>query len=115
LSRDRSMLISTFLDTYLQLDSYEEEKFRAEFAKINPEERDEMLELTNNWFEAGKAEERQRTEQIQRERDAERQRADLAEREQKQERKKAEHEARRAEILAQRLRELGVDPDSLTD
>ncbi|MFA7479159.1 MAG: hypothetical protein WC314_01550 [Vulcanimicrobiota bacterium] len=45
----------------------------------------------NNWFEAGveagKAEERQRTEQ----------------------------EARRAEILAERLRELGVDPDLLTD
>jgi len=133
LSRDRSMLISTFLDTYLQLDSHEEEKFRTEFAKINPEERDEMLKLTNNWFEAGieagKAEERQRTEQerqrTEQERqraERERQRAEQAEREREEEHKKAqqvarraEQEARKAEILAERLRELGVDPDLLTD
>ena len=101
LGEDNSALIATFFDHYLQLDEQEEEQFRNEFSKISPEEKNEMLKYTTSWHEAGRKEERELREQAERERDAERQRAELAERE--------------AHRLAARLRELGIDPDSLTD
>ncbi len=60
-------------------------------------------------------EERQRAEEERQRADEERQRAEQAERERDTERKKAEQEAQKSQRLAARLRELGVDPDPLTD
>jgi Uma2 family endonuclease len=64
---------------------------------------------------------RRRYEQAQHEAEQERQRAEMAQREAQQERQRAEQERlraqeaeRRAERLAQRLREMGIDPEQLT-
>ena len=44
----------------------------------------------------------------------EKQRADTAQRTAEEERQRADSEQRRAEILAKRLKELGIDPDTLS-
>ena len=55
--------------------------------------------------------ERQRAEQALQQVEGERQRAEQALQQVEQERQRAEQERRRSEALAQRLRELGIDPD----
>lgn len=129
LAMEPSTLIATFFDHYLQLDDQEEEKFRDEFSKISPKEQGEMIKFTSSWHEKGREEgrqegreegreegrqegreeERQRAEQAERERDAERQRAE----QERQRAERAEEKAQKAYRLAARLRELGVDPETV--
>jgi hypothetical protein len=50
----RSFLISSFIDTYLRLNSREEEVFQTEIAKIQTAtEQEQIMELTTSWMERG--------------------------------------------------------------
>ncbi len=103
LGADRSVQVAKFFENYLQLDEKEEEQFRDEFGKISPKEQEDMAEFITSWHEKGRQEERQRTEE-------ERQRAEQERRRAEQERQRAEQAERERDILAARLRELGIDP-----
>ncbi len=114
LETDPSFLIASFVDIYLQLDKMEEEQFRGEFSKVSPKEQEEMLKLTNSWHEAGRKEGREEGREEERKRaELAEQKRQLAEQERQQAEQKLEQERQRAEILAQRLRDLGEDPDAL--
>jgi hypothetical protein len=55
----RSFLISSFVDTYLRLNSAEEQVFQAEVAKIQTViEQEQIMELTTSWMERGLEQER---------------------------------------------------------
>ncbi|GAP94955.1 DUF4351 domain-containing protein [Leptolyngbya sp. NIES-2104] len=49
----RTRLISGFVDTYLKLNSQEQQVFQAEIARIEPVEREEIMEIVTSWMEQG--------------------------------------------------------------
>nr|WP_199330662.1 DUF4351 domain-containing protein [Microcoleus sp. FACHB-68] len=53
LDRARMQLISGFIDTYLRLNAEEREIFRAEIGSIEPEEREEVMQIVTSWMEEG--------------------------------------------------------------
>jgi predicted transposase YdaD len=46
-------LISSFIDTYLELDEQEEEIFQQALGQIEPEKQEEVMELTTSWMRKG--------------------------------------------------------------
>jgi predicted transposase YdaD len=59
LDKARATLISTFMDTYLKLTAAESVVYNRELEAIEPKEREVVMQLTNEWIEAGKVEGRQ--------------------------------------------------------
>ncbi|WP_309236636.1 hypothetical protein [Microcoleus sp. FACHB-672] len=53
LDRAQMQLISGFIDTYLRLNAKETEIFRAEIGSIEPEEREEVMQIVTSWMEEG--------------------------------------------------------------
>lgn len=49
----RRALISGFVDTYLRLTIEEEKLFQAEIAKIEPREREQIMEIVTSWMQQG--------------------------------------------------------------
>lgn len=49
----RMQLISGFIDTYLRLSDDEEEIFRAEIARFEPEQQEVVMEIVTSWMEEG--------------------------------------------------------------
>jgi Domain of unknown function (DUF4351) len=49
----RTTLISGFVDTYLRLSEPEEQVFRAEVGRIEPNEREGVMEIVTSWMERG--------------------------------------------------------------
>jgi len=49
----RMQLISGFIDTYLRLTEEEEEIFRAEIARFEPEEQEIVMQIVTSWMEEG--------------------------------------------------------------
>ncbi|WP_232432355.1 DUF4351 domain-containing protein [Chamaesiphon minutus] len=57
LDRARTFLLSGFIDSYLRLNSAEQEQFRVEVDKIKlPQERENIMEITTSWKEEGRIE-----------------------------------------------------------
>lgn len=52
----RMLMISNFVDNYLDLDAKEEAQFRAELDTIEPEEQETIMRITNSWKEEGRTE-----------------------------------------------------------
>ena len=53
LDRAKMHLISAFIDTYLTLNAAEKAIFQKELAKIEPERKEEVMELTTSWMREG--------------------------------------------------------------
>jgi predicted transposase YdaD len=51
----RMQLISGFIDTYLDLTSDEEQAFQAELGRIEPEEREGVMQIVTSWMKQGQA------------------------------------------------------------
>jgi hypothetical protein len=49
----RTELISGFVDTYLQLDSQEEQTFQAELGRLDPAEQEEIMQIVTSWMRQG--------------------------------------------------------------
>lgn len=49
----RTRLISGFVDTYLKLSDREEQEFQSEIARIEPTEREGVMEIVTSWMEQG--------------------------------------------------------------
>ncbi|NJM72316.1 MAG: DUF4351 domain-containing protein [Scytonema sp. RU_4_4] len=49
----RMQLISGFVDTYLNLTESEEQAFQAELGRIEPEEREQVMEIVTSWMRTG--------------------------------------------------------------
>lgn len=49
----RTRLISRFVDTYLQLDSQENQKFQREISKMEPAQQERVMEITTSWEREG--------------------------------------------------------------
>jgi hypothetical protein len=49
----RTKLISGFVDTYLRLSQQEEQVFQDELGKIEPTEREGVMEIVTSWMERG--------------------------------------------------------------
>ncbi|MCU0533573.1 MAG: Rpn family recombination-promoting nuclease/putative transposase [Hydrococcus sp. Prado102] len=49
----RMQLISGFIDTYLDLTESEEQAFSAELDKIEPEQREEVMQIVTSWMRTG--------------------------------------------------------------
>ncbi len=49
----RTKLISGFVDTYLHLNQLEEEAFQTELGKLEPSEREGVMEIVTSWMEQG--------------------------------------------------------------
>ncbi len=49
----RTQLISGFIDTYLRLTEPEQERFQAELGRIEPDEREEVMQIVTSWMEQG--------------------------------------------------------------
>lgn len=49
----RMQLISGFIDTYLDLSESEEQVFQAELGRIEPEEREEVMQIVTSWMRTG--------------------------------------------------------------
>ena len=49
----QTRLISSFIDTYLELDEQEEQVFQQALAAIEPERKEEVMELTTSWMRKG--------------------------------------------------------------
>jgi predicted transposase/invertase (TIGR01784 family) len=49
----RSRLISKFVDTYLQLDGKEKQTFQAEIAKLDINQKEEIMETMTSWEREG--------------------------------------------------------------
>ena len=49
LDRERSIFLSNFIDTYLQLNAKEEEQFRAEVENLPEQEKEKSMELMGSW------------------------------------------------------------------
>ncbi len=49
----RTEFISKFVDTYLRLNQVEEQIFRAEFDKLEPVERETIMQTITSWEEKG--------------------------------------------------------------
>ncbi|MFP5501014.1 MAG: Rpn family recombination-promoting nuclease/putative transposase, partial [Candidatus Sericytochromatia bacterium] len=58
----RLQLIIEFINAYLRLDPAEKEQFQVEVQAVTPEEREVIMELTNEWIEQGRQEGRQEGE-----------------------------------------------------
>ena len=56
LEHSKAMLISAFLDNYLELDPKEEAVFRAELSQLAQEEQQTIMKITTSWKEEGRAE-----------------------------------------------------------
>ena len=53
LDRERSVFLSNFIDTYLQLNEQEEKQFRAEVEKLPKPEKEKSMELMGSWERMG--------------------------------------------------------------
>lgn len=53
LSPARRALISGFVDTYLRLTMDEEKLFQEKIAKVEPKQREQVMEIVTSWMEAG--------------------------------------------------------------
>lgn len=113
LEPEKTELVARFVDAYLRLSAEEEELFEVEFDNMSLEEQAAMMKLTTSWEEKGRAEERKRTEEERKRTEEARKRAEQAEELVDQERNRADQAQERAERLADRLRALGIDPESL--
>ncbi len=49
LDRERSIFLSNFIDTYLQLNAQEEKQFHAEVEKLSEQEKEKSMELMSSW------------------------------------------------------------------
>ncbi|MGG6263516.1 Rpn family recombination-promoting nuclease/putative transposase [Leptolyngbya sp. AN03gr2] len=49
----RIRLISGFVDTYLKLNAQEQQAFQSEIARIEPVEREEIMEIVTSWMQEG--------------------------------------------------------------
>lgn len=49
----RTRLISGFVDTYLKLNTRENQVFRAEIARIEPERRESVMQIVTSWMQEG--------------------------------------------------------------
>lgn len=49
----RMQLISGFIDTYLKLNTAEEEIFRADINQITPDEQEVVMQIVTSWMEQG--------------------------------------------------------------
>lgn len=49
----QAKMISGFVDTYLRLEEHEEEVFQAELDRIEPTEKEVVMEVVTSWMEAG--------------------------------------------------------------
>jgi hypothetical protein len=49
----KMQLISGFVDTYLRLDTQEEETFQAQLAQLAPQEEEPVMEIVTSWMEQG--------------------------------------------------------------
>ncbi|HET6252130.1 MAG TPA: DUF4351 domain-containing protein [Tepidisphaeraceae bacterium] len=56
LDRARTTLITTSMDSYLKLTAAEANEYNRELETIEPKEREEVMQLTNEWIEQGKIE-----------------------------------------------------------
>jgi predicted transposase YdaD len=56
LDRARATLITTFMDSYLKLTTAEAIAYNRQLETIEPKEREEVMQLTNEWIEQGKIE-----------------------------------------------------------
>ncbi|BAU12432.1 hypothetical protein LEP3755_29610 [Leptolyngbya sp. NIES-3755] len=59
----RTRLISQFIDTYLRLDSQENQKFQREISKMEPAEREVVMEITTSWEIEGREKGTEETQQ----------------------------------------------------
>jgi hypothetical protein len=55
----KMQLISSFVDTYLKLNSQEESIFQSEISTIGLEEREQIMQITTSWKEEGRVEGRE--------------------------------------------------------
>ena len=55
----RTRLIARFVDTYLRLTGFEEQMFQAEIDKMEPAQREGIMQITTSWEEKGLAQGRQ--------------------------------------------------------
>jgi succinate dehydrogenase flavin-adding protein (antitoxin of CptAB toxin-antitoxin module) len=53
LTEEQRRLISSFIDTYLELDEQEKQVFQQLLAEIRPEQKEEVMELTTSWKREG--------------------------------------------------------------
>ena len=53
LTDEQKRLISSFIDTYLDLDEQEKQIFQQLLAEIRPEQKEEVMELTTSWKREG--------------------------------------------------------------
>jgi predicted transposase YdaD len=58
----RMKLISGFIDTYLRLNTEEEQLFQAEVSTIEPSEQEAVMEIVTSWMEQGIEQGRQQGE-----------------------------------------------------
>ena len=49
----RTRLISGFVDTYLRLNTQEEQVFQSEVGKLEPSEQEQIMQITTTWMERG--------------------------------------------------------------
>ena len=49
----RTRLISGFVDTYLRLNTQEEQVFQSEVGKLEPSEQEQIMQITTTWMEQG--------------------------------------------------------------
>jgi hypothetical protein len=54
----KTRLVSKFVDTYLRLDLKEEKTFQAEIDKLEPAQKEEIMETLTSWEERGREKER---------------------------------------------------------
>jgi predicted transposase/invertase (TIGR01784 family) len=50
----KSLLISSFVDTYLRMNPAEEQTFQAEVAKLEPQQQEKVMEVITSWEQAGR-------------------------------------------------------------
>jgi len=53
LNAAQARMISGFVDTYLRLEAQEEEVFQRELDRIEPREKEGVMEVVTSWMEAG--------------------------------------------------------------
>jgi len=56
LDPDRMELVAGFFETYLKLNTQEEEQLSRELGKINRKEAEAVMQITTSWHEKGKIE-----------------------------------------------------------
>ncbi|MCY7283709.1 MAG: DUF4351 domain-containing protein [Cyanobacteria bacterium CAN_BIN43] len=53
LNAAQARMISGFVDTYLRLEAQEEEEFQRELDRIEPSQKEGVMEVVTSWMEAG--------------------------------------------------------------